>query len=119
MRFDTILPNPWKPVTQQQMAETSGERRNFQMAIQVDYNGDGIPDRAYMANNSQQGAVIVELGGNKGRVIAFKGIGPFKTGQELIAAGKRRIVLQFPESSHVVLTSEGGKPAVYYLGDDE
>lgn len=110
--------DPWKPVSAQQMAQATGNtRKAYQTAVAVDYNGDGVPDRAYIANNSKQGAVIVELGGGKGTVVAYKVDQQLLGGQELAAAGKRRLVVNFPESSVMLLTSEGGKPAVYYLGD--
>lgn len=109
--------DPWKPVTSQQMAQVTRSRQAYQTAVSVDYNGDGVADRAYIANNSKQGAVIVELGGGKGTVVAYKTNDKLMGGQELAPAGKRRLVLQFPESSVMVLTSEGGKPQVFYIGD--
>lgn len=109
--------DPWKPVTPQQMAQATNTRQAYQVSATVDYNGDGVPDRAYIANNSKQGAVIVELGGGKGSVVAYKTNDQLLGGQEIAAAGKRRLVLQFPESSVMVLTSEGGKPQVFYIGD--
>ena len=109
--------DPWKPVTQMEMIAMSGARRTYQLATAVDYNADGIVDRAYIANNSRQGAVLVQLGGNKGTVIAYKANNKLLGGQEIAAAGKRRLVLQFPESNVLVLSSESGRPSVYYIGD--
>lgn len=114
--------DPWRAVSSQQMAqEQVGDARKkaYAVSTQVDYNGDGIADTAYIANNSKQGAVIVRLGGNKGQVVAFRSSSPFGSGQELVTGGKRRIGLIFPESSVVVLSSEGGKPAVYYPFESE
>jgi hypothetical protein len=114
--------DPWRPVTSQQMAQEQvgdARKKTYSVSTKVDYNGDGIPDTAYIANNSRQGAVIVQLGGNKGQVVAFRSSSPFGSGQEIVAGGKRRIGLVYPESSVVVLTSEGGKPAVYYPFESE
>ena len=106
----------WKPVTPQEVASAipdAGRKRTYAVSAPVDYNGDGIRDLAYLATNGTQGAVIVKLGGGKGDIVAFRASRPWRSGQELVATG-RRIGLVFPESSVVVLTSEGGKPAVYY-----
>lgn len=109
--------DPWVPVNAQQMAATVGEKRPFQVTATVDYNGDGIKDIAYIANNSKQGAVIVQLGGGKGVTIAFKADEKLLGGQEIAAAGNRRLVMLFPESSVVIMTSERGKPENYYIGE--
>lgn len=107
--------DPWKPVTSQEMAAYGGQKRAYQTSIMVDYNKDGVQDRAYIANNSSQGAVIVELGGKKGTVIAYKFEGGMKGGEEIAPAGNR-IVLQFPEVNVLILAYEG-KPQVYFIGD--
>jgi hypothetical protein len=109
-------PAGWRPVTSQEMAAAlpeGGRKRSYAVSTRVDYNGDGIPDMAYLATNGKQGAVVVKLGGGKGDVLAFRASRPWAGGQELVAAG-RRIGLIFPETSVVLLTSEGGKPSVYY-----
>jgi len=110
--------DPWRPVTAQEMTQAAGPKKGgYKMSAQVDYNGDGVTDTAYIARNSRQSAVLVQLGGGKGTVVAFRGNNPLLGGNELAAAGKRRIALNFPESSVVVLTAESGKPAVYYIGE--
>jgi hypothetical protein len=116
-RMPAAAKTPWRPVTSQEMAQAQGDRRTYKLSTQVDYNGDGTPDTAYIATNGTEGAVVVQLGGNKGTVVAFRSPQQLLGGQELASAGRRRIALNFPESSVVVLTAESGKPSVYYLGD--
>ena len=112
-----IAKTPWRPVTSQEMAAAQRDKRAYKLSAQVDYNGDNVVDTAYLATNGKQGAVVVQLGGGKGTVVAFRTAEPMLGGEELAPAGKRRIVVNFPESSMVVLSAETGKPAVYYIGD--
>jgi len=112
-----VAKTPWRPVTSQEMAQSQNTKRAYKLSAQVDYNGDNVADTAYLATNGTQGAVVVQLGGGKGTVVAFRSPEPMLGGQELAAAGRRRIALNFPESSVVVLSAETGKPAVYYIGD--
>lgn len=113
--------DPWVAMSSAQMAATQpaeAGKKAYGVSAQLDYNGDGIMDIAFMANNRTQGAVIVRLGGNKGTVVAFRAKKRWAGGQEIAAAG-RRIVLSFPESSIVILSSESGKPAVYFLPEGD
>lgn len=114
--------DPWIAMSSAQMAATqfgADAKRPYGVSAQLDYNGDGIMDSAFLANNRSQGAVIVRLGGGKGDVVAFRARKRWAGGQEIAAAG-RRIVLSYPESSVVILSAESGRPAVYYVpeGDD-
>lgn len=112
--------DPLLPMTVAKMAATlpPGEARKFySLTTRVDYNGDGIEDVAYMAENSTQIAVVVQLGGNKGKVNAYQANGQWGGGAEIVPAGKRRILVNFPESSVVVLSAESGKPAAYFYGE--
>lgn len=106
----------WKPVTPAQVAAATQERRQFKTVAYVDYNGDGVMDKAYLAYNSRQGAVLVDLGGGKGTVVAFKADRPLIYGEQVYAASKRRIMLEFPESQLAILTQETGKPTISYYG---
>lgn len=106
----------WKPVTPAQVAAATQERRQFKTVAYVDYNGDGVMDKAYLAYNSRQGAVLVDLGGGKGTVVAYKADKPLIYGEQIYPASKRRIMLEFPESQLVLLTQETGKPTVSYYG---
>lgn len=112
--------DPWKPLTWQQMAaaEAPGEaKKSYSLSAQVDWNGDGIMDIAYMATNSTQAAVLVRLGGGKGVAVAFRMEGVWASGEEIVAAGKRRLILNVPESTVAILTAESGRPLAYFSGD--
>jgi len=109
--------DPWKPVTPAEVVAATGERRAFKTVAYVDYNGDGVTDKVYLARNSTQGAVLVELGGGKGMVMAYKASQPLIYGQQLYPASKRRVMIEFPESSVAILTAESGKPTATYLGN--
>jgi hypothetical protein len=112
--------SPWKPMSSADMARTQlAPKKAYATSVKLDYNRDGVMDMAYLANNGSQGAVIVALGGGKGQVVAFKADEQWAGGQELAVAGRSRIVLAFPESTAVVLSSESGKPSVYYIGDED
>jgi len=108
--------DPWRPVTPAEMVAATKERRAFKTTAFVDYNGDGVTDKAYIVRNSRQGAVLVDLGGGKGTVLAYKANQPLIYGQQVYPAGKRRIMLEFPESHVAVLSQETGKQTVTYLG---
>lgn len=108
--------DPWKPVTPAEMVAATGERRVFKTVAYVDYNGDGVTDKVYIARNSRQGAVLVDLGGGKGTVVAYKAGQPLIYGQQVYPASKRRVMLEFPESHVAILSQETGKPTATYYG---
>lgn len=108
--------DPWKPVTPAEIVAATGERRAFKTVAYVDYNGDGVTDKVYLARNSRQGAVLVDLGGGKGTVVAYKAGQPLVYGQQLYPASKRRVMIEFPESSVAILTAESGRPTATYYG---
>ncbi|MFZ3482083.1 hypothetical protein [Sphingomonas sp. 3-13AW] len=109
--------DPWKVVTPADMVAATKVKRQYNTVAYLDYNADGLIDKAYIARNSRQGAVIVDLGGGKGTVVAYKVDEPLIYGQQIFPAGKRRIMLDFPESHVAILTQETGKPTVSYYGD--
>ena len=107
----------WTPVTLAYMNSTvaPNERvRTLSLSARVDWNGDGVPDVAYMANGQDEMAVIVQLGGNKGRVFAMRWPGQWGGRQEIVAAGKRRIIVNMPEADRFTLSAESGKPLSYH-----
>ena len=110
----------WSPMTAAAMSATlprNKARTSYSLSTPIDYNADGTPDLAYMATSGPQIAIIVQLGGGKGRVVAYRAQGQWGGGAEIAAAGSRRILVSFPESSVVVLSSESGRPAAYFYGD--
>lgn len=112
--------DPFKPVGYQQMASTmaAGEAaKYYSLSTKVDYDGDGVQDVVYMAQNSAQVAVVVQLGNGKGKVFAYRAKGQWGGGNEIMAAGKRRILINYPGSSIVVLSAESGRPAAYFYGE--
>lgn len=112
--------DPWQPMTWQRMAAAAAPgtaRKSYSLSAAVDWNGDGVTDIAYLASNRTQIAVIVRLGANKGTAIAFRAPGAWGAGEELVAAGKRRLILNVPESAVAVLSAESGKPLAYFAGD--
>lgn len=111
--------SPWVAISSKQAGEglpESERKRAYSVSANLDWNGDGILDQAFMARNASQIAVMVRLGGNKGQVVAYKAEGQWGGGEEIISAG-RRIIVNFPESSMVILTAESGQPTVRYVGD--
>jgi len=112
--------DPWTPMTVARMAAAAapGEaKKTYSLSAQVDWNGDGVADVAYLATNRTQMAVLVRLGGNKGTAVAYRSTGSWGAGEELVAAGKRRLILNVPESTTVVLSAESGRPMAYFTGD--
>jgi len=113
--------DPWRPVTQQQMLAATQDPifkvPNYSLQVQVDFNRDGQMDVARMYNNSRQGAIIVAYGGLNRSEVIYKTNEPFSSGQQIIAAGRNKIVLNFPEARSVVLVQEGGAAKAYSIGN--
>ncbi len=114
--------DPWRAVTVQQMAAAvKGDpylmKRNYSLQVAVDFNADGKPDVARIVNNSRQGAVIVYLGGGGAPVVAYKQNGQLLGGEEIVVAGKNRILLNVPGVNSHLLFMRGGKPQVITYGE--
>jgi len=112
--------DPWQPMSSQRMAAAAAPgtaKKSYSLSASVDWNGDGVTDIAYLASNRTQIAVIVRLGANNGTAIAFRTPGAWGAGEELVAAGRRRLILNTPESTVAILSAESGKPIAYFSGD--
>lgn len=114
--------DPWIPITAQSMAKSVEDpalrRSSYMLTAKVDYDGDGVMDTAVLANNSTQGAVVVRFGApGKRPMVVYKMDGRFTGAQEIVAAGRNRILLSFPGSSLAILSMEGGRPVARYIGD--
>lgn len=114
--------DPWIPMTNKAMNRTNTDqytrKARYSLQVQVDFNGDGHADTAYIANNSRQAAVIVNLGGQARRsIIAYKQDGTFIAGEEIFAAGRNRILVNVPGASQHLLLMANGQPRVVNYGE--
>ena len=108
--------DPWIAVTDATVAPvlTPTQRRvHRSRSIAVDYDADGVPDVAWMVRNRTQMGVLVRLGASGRTVLSYLADGRWSD-QQLYRAGRRAIEIEFPESAAVVLSSESGRPMVYY-----
>ena len=112
--------NPWVAIDDPTVAQllTPTQRRVHRARrIAVDYDGDGVADVAWMVRNSTRMGVLVRLGASGRTVLAYCADGEWSD-QQLYRVGRRAIEIEFPESTAILLSSESGKPLVYYSEED-
>lgn len=116
--------DPWRPVTSEWMAQQTQHdpylhKNSFSTRVAVDYNGDGHIDAAQMYQNSKQAAVIVTFGGPKPNppAIVFKTDVKFGGGEEIVAAGRNRILLSIPDAAAYLLFMDRTGPKLISYGE--
>lgn len=115
--------DPWRPVTNEGMHQTNQDpwtsKPTYSLRIAVDFDGDGNIDAAQAYNNSKQGAVIVTFGGPKPRapLVVYKSDRQFHSGEEIVAAGRNRILVNVPDARSILLFMYRGQPRIMVYGD--
>lgn len=108
--------DPWKVVTQQEMAAATrietDRAPNFSLSTKLDFDGDGQVDTVRMYNNSEQGAIIVAYGGRNTREVVYKQDITFGDAQQVFAAGNR-IILASPGGTPVAIVHQEGGSRAY------
>ena len=113
--------DPWIEVTDATVRPllTPTQRREHRThRVTIDYDADGLPDQAVMVRNRSQMGVLVTLGRSGRSILAYRAQGQWSD-QGLRRIGTRSIGIEFPESNLVVLSSESGRPMVYFSDLDE
>lgn len=113
-------------VTQQQMRDLQRgsdnpwtQKATYSIRVNVDFDADGHPDVAQMVTNSRQSAVIISFGGPRPRppMVAYRGDFVFGPGEEIVAAGRNRVMLNISELGFVLMLLHEGEPRIYRTGE--
>jgi hypothetical protein len=117
-RHVDVRVDPWVTVTDTTVAPllTPSQRHLHRVRRAVDYDTDGALDTAWMVANRSQMGVLVRLGASGRTILAYRANGRWSD-RQLYPAGRRAIEIDFPESTTVVLSSESGRPMVYYQNE--
>lgn len=113
--------DPWVVVTHAMVAPSlarNDRAKSFRRRVSVDYDADGVMDSAYMVRNRTQMGVLVRLGRSGRTVLAFRARDMWSD-QSLSRWDNRTVRILFPESTFVLLSSESGRPMVYYLNEGD
>ena len=114
--------DPWVPVTQAAMKASNvdpfTQKEVYSLTANIDFDRDGVADLAQMANNSRQGAVIVTFGGKPDRppLVAFESDERFLAGEEILPAGRHRVLLNIPGARQHLLVMNKREPRVASYG---
>lgn len=111
--------DPWLVVTDATVAPLllpKQRRVHRTRRVSVDYDADGVPDVAWMVFNRTQIGVLVRYGVSGRVILAYRSDGRWSD-QSLHRIGRRAIGIEFPESTVVTLSSESGRPMVYFAAE--
>lgn len=107
------LPVDFRPRTASDMA-TGVRGGKPRLQAKVDYDGDGVPDMATMVQNKDQIGVMVERGSGRGSLLVYRAHGSWGRA-EMVAAGRRRLLIGGDGLPSLVLSGESGETLAYRM----